>query len=133
MPLITFDAKTQYAFAIMRDLATHHPRRQTLPAIAERNNLPVKFLPQVLSHLGQAGLVNTIRGYGGGVELAKEPTAINMLDILMALGSVRPNDLTDDYPDALIAGTLRRANIRAQNTFANVTLHEIAQQPLQSE
>lgn len=60
-----------------------HPTvRTTLPAIAERQGIPRKFLPTVLHSLIQSGLVHSIRGYGGGVELSGEPDKITIRQII---------------------------------------------------
>ena len=72
--MVRFSAKTDYALRAMLDLTMHPEARTTFPAIAERQGIPRKFLPTVLQSLIQAGLVRTIRGYGGGVELACNPT-----------------------------------------------------------
>jgi Rrf2 family nitric oxide-sensitive transcriptional repressor len=80
--MIRLSAKTDYALRAMIDLAMHPDERTTLPAIAERQGIPRKFLPTVLQSLIQAGLVHTIRGYGGGVELAHEASTITVRQII---------------------------------------------------
>jgi Rrf2 family nitric oxide-sensitive transcriptional repressor len=80
--MVRLSAKTDYALRAMIDLAMHPGERTTLPAIAERQGIPRKFLPTVLQSLIQAGLVRTIRGYGGGVELACDPTKISVRQII---------------------------------------------------
>ena len=66
----------------MLDLALHPDVRTTFPAIAERQGIPRKFLPTVLQSLIQAGFVRTIRGYGGGIELACDPKDISVRQIV---------------------------------------------------
>jgi len=44
--------------------------------IAERENLPKKFLEAILLELNRNGLVRSRRGRGGGYALAKPPAAI---------------------------------------------------------
>ncbi len=44
--------------------------------IAERENLPKKFLEAILLELNRNGLVRSRRGRGGGYALAKAPEAI---------------------------------------------------------
>jgi Rrf2 family protein len=44
--------------------------------IAERENLPKKFLEAILLELNRNGLVRSRRGRGGGYALAKDPKAI---------------------------------------------------------
>jgi Rrf2 family nitric oxide-sensitive transcriptional repressor len=80
--MVRLSAKTDYALRAMIDLAMHPAERTTLPAIAERQGIPRKFLPTVFQSLIQAGLVHTIRGYGGGVELACDPTTISVRQII---------------------------------------------------
>lgn len=80
--MIRFSAKTDYALRAMMDLAMHPDTRTTFPAIAERQGIPRKFLPTVLQSLIQSGLVHTIRGYGGGVELSCSPSEITVRQII---------------------------------------------------
>lgn len=80
--MVRLSAKTEYALRAMMDLAMHPTVRTTLPAIAERQGIPRKFLPTVLHSLIQAGLVHSIRGYGGGVELSGEPSKISIRQII---------------------------------------------------
>lgn len=80
--MVRLSAKTDYALRAMMDLAAHPDERTTLPAIAERQGIPRKFLPTVLQSLTQAGLVHTIRGYGGGVELSCDPDQITVRQVI---------------------------------------------------
>ncbi len=80
--MVRLSAKTEYALRAMLDFAAHPTTRTTLPAIAERQGIPRKFLPTVLHSLIQAGLVYSIRGFGGGVELAGEPSDISLRQII---------------------------------------------------
>ena len=80
--MVRLTAKTEYALRAMMDLAMHPRERTTLPAIAERQGVPRKFLPTVLHSLIQAGLVHSIRGYGGGVELSCEASKITVRQII---------------------------------------------------
>jgi Rrf2 family protein len=80
--MVKLSAKTDYALRAMIDLASHPKERTTLPAIAERQGIPRKFLPTVFQPLIQSGLVKTIRGYGGGVEISCDPKKINVRQII---------------------------------------------------
>ncbi len=74
--------KTLYAIDALCILAKCKDYSSTAKAIAESSNIPEKFLPQILGSLSQAGLVISIRGYGGGVRLAQSPKKINLLAII---------------------------------------------------
>ncbi len=54
-------------------------------AIARRQNIPIRFLEQVLHALRKAGLVESQRGAQGGYFLTHEPAAISMANIFEAL------------------------------------------------
>jgi Rrf2 family protein len=53
--------------------------------ISEAENIPHPFLTKVISRLVTAGLVFTSRGMGGGVELARQPEEITLLEVMEAL------------------------------------------------
>src|SRR3972149_5143078 len=69
-------AKTEYACIAMMELAsqfgTGEPVR--IRRIAERHDVPPRFLVQILLQLKGAGLVASIRGAAGGGQLVKTPT-----------------------------------------------------------
>ena len=52
--------------------------------IAERMEIPVRFLPQVLGDLSRAGIVEARLGRAGGYRLAKPPATISVLDLIEA-------------------------------------------------
>jgi Rrf2 family protein len=52
--------------------------------IAERMEIPVRFLPQVLGDLSRAGIVEARLGRAGGYRLAKPPAEISVLDLIEA-------------------------------------------------
>jgi Rrf2 family protein len=53
--------------------------------IAERMDIPVRFLPQVLGDLGRAGLVEAAPGRAGGYRLARAASAISLLEVIEAV------------------------------------------------
>ena len=52
--------------------------------IAQRMEIPVRFLPQVLGDLSRAGIVEARLGRAGGYRLAKDPATISVLDVIEA-------------------------------------------------
>jgi Rrf2 family protein len=96
--MVRLSAKTEYALRAMLDLAEQSKnKRTTLPAIAERQGMPRKFLPMVLESLIQARLVHSTRGFGGGVELACEPSEVTIRQIIESV----------DGPQQLYSGNAR--------------------------
>ena len=76
--------KGKYGLYAMFYLAQHAGNGpQPLKAVAEIG-VPEDYLEQLLGNLRRAGLVTTVRGAQGGYQLAKEPEAITVGDIIDA-------------------------------------------------
>jgi len=85
--------RTDYGVRLILDLAgLPDGKRASTQEIAQRQNIPAPFLAKIISHLSLSGLVNTHRGAGGGVRLARPAAEINLLQVIEALdGPVRLN------------------------------------------
>jgi Rrf2 family protein len=59
--------------------------RVSVADLAYADNLPMKFLEQILITLREAGFVDTQRGKNGGYFLAKDPKTIKMGDLVRLL------------------------------------------------
>jgi Rrf2 family protein len=78
--------KGRYGVRLMLDLAIHHGDGPVLLRdIAKRQGISEKYLWNLIHPLKTLGLVNSIRGAHGGYVLAKDPSEINLKDILIAL------------------------------------------------
>ena len=79
--------KGRYAVTAMLDLALHGETRPVnLADIAERQDISQSYLEQLFGKLKRAGLVDSVRGPGGGYRLAKAPEVINVSVIIAAVG-----------------------------------------------
>ena len=78
--------RTRHAIRALFDLAFHR-RGQAAQAkeIALRQEIPLRFLEQILQDLRRAGLVETRRGPRGGYALARPPAEISLADVLRAV------------------------------------------------
>ncbi len=56
--------------------------------IAERQNISIKYLDQIILNLKTAGLVSNVHGKKSGYKLAKLPEEISLLDIYRAFEPV---------------------------------------------
>ncbi|MFH0882026.1 MAG: Rrf2 family transcriptional regulator [bacterium] len=56
-------------------------RRWSSDELAEAAGLPPSFLAKVMQQLTAAGLVESTRGRGGGIRLARDPATIRLYDI----------------------------------------------------
>lgn len=75
--------KGDYALKIILDLAWRYNKGIThIKDIAKRQDIPEKFLEQIIVILKRAKYVKTVRGPKGGVFLAKHPSEITLGEIV---------------------------------------------------
>ena len=78
--------KGRYAVTAMLDLAYHSEKRPvTLTDIAKRQSISLSYLEQLFARLRRAGMVEGVRGPGGGYQLSRDPAQINIADIITAV------------------------------------------------
>ncbi len=78
--------KGRYAVTAMLDLAIHSQKSPiTLTDIATRQTISLSYLEQLFSRLRKAGMVNGVRGPGGGYMLSRDAMDINIADIISAV------------------------------------------------
>ena len=89
--------KGRYGLRAMLDLALNSTEEAiALSGVAERQNISISYLEQLIAKLKKAGLVNSIRGAQGGYVLAKPASDISVGDILRALeGDLNPVDCAE--------------------------------------
>lgn len=83
--------KGRYALRLMLDLALEENQIVKLKDVAERQEISVKYLEQIISVLQKAGYVKSMRGPGGGYCLSKRPEEYTVGMILRLIeGSLAP-------------------------------------------
>ncbi|MGL5082030.1 MAG: RrF2 family transcriptional regulator [Microcoleaceae cyanobacterium] len=84
--------KSQYALLALLELATHHSDGEPIQVrqIAVHQNIPDRYLEQLLATLRRRGFVSSQRGAKGGYRLAKDPQHITLLDIIDCLEGSSP-------------------------------------------
>jgi Rrf2 family iron-sulfur cluster assembly transcriptional regulator len=79
--------KGRYAVTAMLDLAIHHREGSvTLAEISTAQGISLSYLEQLFARLRKHGLVEGIRGPGGGYRLSRAPEDISVADIINAIG-----------------------------------------------
>ncbi|MCI5800862.1 MAG: Rrf2 family transcriptional regulator [Oscillospiraceae bacterium] len=93
--------KGRYALRLMIDLAVHDSGEYTaLKDVSARQGVSIKYLEQIVSLLGKAGLLKSIRGPQGGYRLARAPEEYTAGEILrLTEGSLTPVPCLDDRPN----------------------------------
>ena len=131
---LKISAKARYGLRILIDIALHEddaaPR--TTAAIAESQQLSLKFASRLVIPLRQAGMIRSIRGVSGGFRLARPPSDITLLDIVETLqGPVEILDcLGTSSPCARAQGCVSRSvwddvNTAFANALAAMTLEKV--------
>ncbi len=69
---------TDYALRTLMYLAVNRDRLVTIQDIASLHSISKNHLTKVVHHLGQIGIVATVRGRNGGLKLGLEPADINI-------------------------------------------------------
>ena len=92
----------RYALRIMMELAKYDRNRYIpLPLIAENQEVSEKYLESIISVLAKAGLVEGLRGKGGGYRLSRELKDYSVGEILRAAeGGLSPVACLEQSPNA---------------------------------
>ena len=106
-------AKTEYACIAMLELAAQYGSNEPvrIRRIAERHDVPPRFLVQILLQLKGAGLVASVRGAAGGYHLIKPPQEISLGQVMEVIeGSPEENGQTSSAsPDSPAVKVLMQA------------------------
>lgn len=78
--------KGRFAVTAMIDLGLNGGERPvTLSAISERQNISLSYLEQLFAKLRRHGIVESVRGPGGGYCLARKGAEITVADVIIAV------------------------------------------------
>ncbi len=83
-------AKIDYACRALMALSLHWPNKTPLQInkIARGQQIPMKFLTQILLSLKQMGYVRSVRGKNGGYLLSKAPQRIKLSELIKNMGGI---------------------------------------------
>lgn len=124
---------TDYAMALMTQLAHTPERKVSAQQLARETSLPTPTVAALLKRLARVGLVHSTRGTDGGYSLARSPQSISIVDVITAIEG--PVALTECALTAgscnLEANCATRANWRlisraVQMALEAVTLADMA-------
>ncbi|KIC19384.1 MULTISPECIES: Rrf2 family transcriptional regulator [Leisingera] len=78
--------KGRYAMVALADIALQ-PQGDLVPLgdISKRQDISLPYLEQLFVKLRRAGLVESVRGPGGGYRLAMPPSEVRVVDVLSAV------------------------------------------------
>ena len=129
----------RYALRLMLDMAQHRDEGYiSLRDVAERQNVTIKYLEQIVPPLVRQRLVSTRRGANGGYCLTRDPSEYTVGEILQATeGKLVPVTCMVDQPNRCgmsaecLTLPLWNGLGRAIEKYVNsVTLEDLLQQNL---
>jgi Rrf2 family nitric oxide-sensitive transcriptional repressor len=75
---------SDYTLRVLMYLALDRTRLATIPEVATAYGISENHLMKVVHHLARAGIVESVRGKGGGIRLARAPEEIRLGEIVRA-------------------------------------------------
>lgn len=130
-------AKSEYGLLAMIDLACRFGEGPTSARdIAERRDIPARFLEQLFVALRRAGLVSAVRGAKGGFVLTRDPAEMTVLEVVEALEGPLTSNVCDSergegcgHTGACAAAPVwARATAALRDVFAATSLAELGGQ-----
>jgi Rrf2 family transcriptional regulator, iron-sulfur cluster assembly transcription factor len=97
---VKLSTKGRYAVMAMVDIAQNSDGRPVpLSDVAQRQEISLSYLEQLFAKLRRGGLVNSVRGPGGGYLLAREAGETRIADIILAVDEpIRATRCTPGQP-----------------------------------
>lgn len=82
---VAMGRRGDYSVRAVLDLARHYEGgRRKARQIAVNKDIPRQYLPQILAPLVRAGLIDAFAGPDGGYRLSREPSKVNLLEVVEA-------------------------------------------------
>jgi len=130
---VELSCKNEYAILALIELAAHYDSGEPLQIrqISAQQQIPDRYLEQLLASLRRCGLVRSQRGAKGGYLLAREPRKINLLEVMNCLdGADTQPDQKNTIPTKTIEGTVIWEVWQEVHAAANVVLQRCTLQDL---
>ena len=123
----------RYGTRLMLELGKNYGKGPiSVSQISKNQNIPVKYLEQLIIPLKKANLITSVRGPKGGHMLSKHPKTVDVWEILMLLESkmtfvdcVSKNDVCEYSRDCLVRPIWGKAFNSMRRFFQETTLEDI--------
>jgi Rrf2 family protein len=135
---VRVSAKVDYALRAAVELAA---LEQDWPIKGERlaagQEIPLRFMENILGELRQAGIIGSKRGAEGGYLLARPPAEISLAEVIRAvdgplanIGGQRPDQLTYEGSATELREVWIAVRAALRSVLEQVTLADVAAQEL---
>lgn len=121
--------KERHAISAMIELAIHEPYGLvTLTEISRTQGISISYLEQLFAKLRKHGLVEGLRGPGGGYRLGKPKALISVADIILALdGNQKRGPTGHEAPPSEMLW--QELSHQIQDFLSDITLAQIVERP----
>jgi len=119
---------TRHALFAILELAAQPERQVSAAEIAEKYDISLNHLSKVLRALGRQGLVEAVRGVGGGYRFVGNARRVTLLDIISAFETVGPSPIAhrepgDDTAEGRALHTvMEEIDILTEATLSSITV-----------
>jgi Rrf2 family protein len=126
-------SKVEYAIVSLLEMASQYNDNKPVQIrqIAEKHQIPERYLEQVFALLRRAGIIQSQRGSKGGYLLTRSPWQITLFDILTCLEDAK---LSKQTPSAcspnrsIIYEIWQEAQKSTSEVFQRYTLRDLCEQ-----
>lgn len=81
--MLRISRETDYAVRVLLALARHAPGERVLTReVREEMLIPKHIVGRVVARLAKGGFIESLRGRGGGIRLARPPQEINLREVV---------------------------------------------------
>lgn len=123
---------TDYSLRVLIRLALRPQKLATIAEIAQVYGISEHHLMKVVHQLGLAGYVQTVRGHGGGLRLAKDPRQINVGEVVRRMepdfglvACFRESGVCTIESACVLAGALKQAVAAFIDVLDSYTLADL--------
>ena len=126
----------RYALRLMLDIALHQDEGSvSLKSVAQRQDISVKYLEQIVTPLARGGLLRTTRGAQGGYRLNRPPEEYAVGLILRTIeGSLSPvacvengEEFCGQENECVTVEVYRRIDEAIDNVVDHITLRDLVE------
>jgi len=123
----------RYGTRLMLELAKNYGKGPlSMSEISSNQNIPIKYLEQLIIPLKKAKLVTSVRGPKGGHMLSRSPKQINVWDVLSLLepklsivDCIKDKNICENSSDCVIRPVWGEAFQAIMNIFKGKNLEDI--------
>jgi Rrf2 family protein len=131
---VELSCKTEYALLALLELTACYNEGEPLQIrqIAAIQNIPDRYLEQLLATLRRGSLVRSHRGAKGGYVLGREPWKITLLDVINCLEGSNAKASKSDTPaktieSAIVGEIWQEVHDRAHEVLQKYTLQDLCE------